>query len=289
MKNKLKIERYFQIGAHASYFTLGYFFFLGKELPLYYYPALMLILTPFFFLAMRLANSLYPWQERELTLTPIIMAGTLLLNLEGVNFGSYVLAGLFGVLSRAFLKGRARHIFNPGLFGIFVLSMLMPSVGASALGLWKSDWHFILFIAAYGHFVVYKAGRLGVCYGYMLGFSAASVAAVLAARLGHLSFNSLEFAPLLFWPATLLSTTSQIYIFHVISDPQTSPKPLRDQLIFGGLIAVVDLTLRIYLIFPAEILSYMFVQAIYGLRFANGAKQEIMVEPRLATVQGGTI
>lgn len=70
--------------------------------------------------------------------------------------------------------------------------------------------------------------------------------------------------PILFWPSTLITTTSFIFIFHVISDPKTSPTPPIYQFIFGASIGLLDFILRFNKILPAESIAYMTVQMVFG-------------------------
>lgn len=260
-----RIERILQLTAHPTYIVLGFLYFYGHQRPLYFYPMLMLVLYFIYFVFMRTANEFYDEAESLLSITPFITAGNLMLNMEAYDFKSYAIAGLLAILSRVFLKTKHGHIFNPGAFGLFAFAMLFPQNGHSSLGLWRSDLIFVTTIFVLGHIVVYKARRLSLIYGYMLGFSFLAIFSSILVKLTGLHLNGLQDMPVMFWPTTLVTSTSFIFIFHVISDPRTSPSTVKEQLIYGCLIGVVDYALRVSLILPAEIIAYIFVQASYGI------------------------
>ena len=260
-----KIERFSQIASHLLYIVLGIWKFYGNERPFYYYPLLMISTAACFMTAIWISNFFFEKKESPFSLTPYIMAGTIMLNLEAYSFWTYALAGLFGVLSRAFLRTPRGHIFNPGFFGVFILAMTLPSRGTFALGLWQSHLAYISVIMIFGNFVVYRARRLGVCYGYVGGFTALAIFANFSVKILNIKFNGLQDVPALFWPSTLLTASSLIFIFHVISDPKTSPQNLWAQILFGLAIGVFDFVLRLFLIFPAEAISYLGVQVAFAL------------------------
>lgn len=266
MKNKsIAYARYLQLFAHATYVILGYFFFLAMKRPLFYYPLLGIFLFFAFILSTKLANALYGDEEDPYSATPLIMAGTLMLNLESINFFGYAVAGLLGVFSRSFLRTKTRHIFNPGFFGAFALCMLFPFLGVPARNFWSPDPRFICTIILLGTLVVYKAKRLPVSYGYVITFALASAAATAGLRAFGIGLNGIEFAPTFFWPSTLLAPSSLIFTFHVISDPKTSPSTLKGQIAFGVCIALLDLALKLAVVIPSEMISYMAVQAVWAL------------------------
>lgn len=263
--NQFKLERLLQLVAHPTYFILGILLFNGLQRPFYYYPFLMLLNFFIFIVFIWLTNKYYDKKEAIFSMTPIIMAGTIMLNMEGYGFYAYAAAGFIGILSRSLLRTNAGHIFNPGFFGVFALSMLAPKQASFSLGLWQSNEFFLAIILCLGHVVVYRARRLSVCYGYILGFSFIAIVASIAVKTLGFNYNGLEDIPVLFWPSTLTTATSLIFIFHVISDPKTSPTDSKNQFVYGCLIALVDFTLRISLIIPAEALSYILIQSIYGV------------------------
>ncbi len=260
-----KLPRLLQLGAHFLYILLVLLFFYGFQRPFFYYPLLMITNFIIYYVLISIANKIYAKKEELISLTPVVMAGTLMLNLEAYDFKAYALAGFFGVMSRAFIKTKLGHVFNPGYFGAFVLAMLLPRFGYPSIGLWKSDLKLLILIAVLGFFIVYRAKRLQVILSYVGGFVSISILAAIFFRIIGFKFNGVDEVPILFWPATLITTTSVIFIFHVISDPKTSPSSIKEQIIFGALIGIIDYILRISLIIPAEAISYLLVQSGYSL------------------------
>lgn len=254
-------ERLLQLTAHPLYIILGLLFYYGLQRPFLYYPFLILTNFLFFVFLMSIANRFFKEKESLMTLTPIIIAGTLMLNLEAYDFRTYMIAGAISVFSRSFLKTKFGHIFNPGYFGTFVIAMLLPKYGYPSIGLWKSNIWLLILIFFLGCYIVYKAKRLRLVFGYIFSFVAIAIVTSIFLKIVGISFNGVEEVPVLFWPATLVSTSSAIFIFHVISDPKTSPSDAKAQIIFGACIATFDYLLRISLIIPAEAISYLFVQS----------------------------
>lgn len=276
-----RIERLLQLTAHPSYIILGWAFFYGYQRPLSYYPMLMVANYFFYAATMFIANKLFEKKEDLISLTPIIMAGNILLNMEAYRFTTYALAGLIGAVSRAFLKNKKAHIFNPGYFGFFAVAMLFPESGHTSLGLWKSNLAFVIFIFLLGNLVVYKAQRLRVVWGYLLGFSAVAIFFSILSKSTGIHYFGLDEVPVLFWPTSLLTVTSFVFTFHVISDPKTSPLKSSHQIIFGCLIGLIDFVLRASLIMPAEAISYVLVQAMYGIYCANSSVELAITEEKL--------
>jgi hypothetical protein len=264
-KKNVLIARALQMTAHPSYILLGFLFFYGMQRPFQYYIYLIAFTTVIFHISIYLSNKVYSFQENPWSLTPFITAGNIILNMEAYSIWTYFYAATFAIFSRALLKTKDGHIFNPGYFGVFCMAMLFPKMAYPSIGLWQSNNLFVLFIFVFGNIVVYRAKRLYLIYSYIFSFSLFTFGFNLLCKLFQFNFNgNIDVSPL-FWPATIITTTSFVFIFHVISDPKTSPKTPTEQIIFGLTIGTIDFLLRMNLILPAEMIAYVATQALYGI------------------------
>lgn len=207
---------------------------------------------------------------RRFPLSGLVAGSSVFLFLESRSPLVYVAAGLAAAASKHLLAWRGRHAFNPGNFGVLFMVLLWPRAAASTGDLWATDTWFILLIAVCGGAVAWLARRWAVALGYAAVFSGAFALAAAAARLFAPDSPYAALPPLL-GLGLCLNPFTLIYILHMITDPRTTPGPLRGQLAFGAAVAVADLVLRRAWVLNSPHLALALVCVLRHLWLVRGA------------------
>jgi hypothetical protein len=190
-----------------------------------------------------------------LNFSVIAIVNSVLANFEPYTFSAFFACSMLAMASKLFIHdAEGKHVYNPSAFGIVAAVVLFPSIASPSVLAWGDFWPWGTLAAAIpGAIATYSAGTIRIILGYFLSFALMSVGA-------HYLFP--EAVQVFFWPSTLLSIGSVIFIFGVISDPRTSPQNAKNQWLFGITIAAVDLFLRRHSILIAELLAYLAAQSI---------------------------
>jgi hypothetical protein len=162
--------------------------------------------------------------------------------LDGIEY--FVLAAVLSLLSKYLVRPGGRHVFNPSNLGLV--------------------WTFVIV----GPFVVYPQwlywGPLGVPVGLTLAVivagalwvlrplgmlpMAGSFLATLAVLVGALAATGQSFfaiwhpgpvTGLFYWVTIVLSPETLIFVFFMMSDPQTAPRSPSGRIVFGAATALV--------------------------------------------------
>lgn len=184
-------------------------------------------------------------------------------NMEVYSWFGVFVVGFFAMASKWFLlDGRGRHVFNPSAVAVVIATVLFPSTVSAAGTSWAGHWGLPLAVLTVGGLAAWKAGTLSVVLAYFGGFALVSTAySLLGAKFGLLPHWEVASVPPLFWAGTLVSVGSMIFMFGVISDPMTAPRGVRNQILFGLFMAVMDYILRRNFIIMADLFAYLITQA----------------------------
>ncbi|MCB0378660.1 MAG: RnfABCDGE type electron transport complex subunit D [Bdellovibrionales bacterium] len=136
--------------------------------------------------------------------------------------------------SKAFLQIQGRHIFNPGAFAIVISNLgLVHAVSPEAILRWTGDLKLSLFIFLCGLFLAIKVRRWAV----VLAFYGVSI--LVSPTLSLFSpIPPLSYVHNLMWEGIV------IMAFFMLTDPKTSPSHMKNQLLYGGFIAILAQYLR---------------------------------------------
>lgn len=147
---------------------------------------------------------------------------------------------LYGVLSFIaiaskwiFRTPKGEHVFNPANIAILVGVCLFPNsiiIDAHQFFNWYEFYLWVIFL---GSITVILANRWAVVLSYVAGFA-----------LGSYCQSLLSPENFIFYFFQLLNSTNLIFMFHMLSDPMTSPSRLKKQIFFGVAVGVVDQILR---------------------------------------------
>ncbi len=146
----------------------------------------------------------------------------------------FALAAVLSIMSKYVLKHRGRHIWNPSNFGLSWLFFFAPFSVAGLSIQWGNNILPMLVIWALGIFIILKARRLHITLVYVLGFL---FFAYLRGLITGASFFT-EVAP-------LTGPMYQLFVFFMITDPATTVKNKKGQMLVAFLVAFVEFLLRL--------------------------------------------
>jgi enediyne biosynthesis protein E5 len=141
----------------------------------------------------------------------------------------YAALGVLSIASKFLIREERSHIFNPTNFAIVLGVLWFPSTIIIDASRWSAPLRGALLMAAVGLLISWRAKRLGVALAYQGVFG-------LTALARALSYGVHPIMPL----APMTGPGFQLFSFYMVTDPATSPAALREGLIFGALVAVLD-------------------------------------------------
>jgi Na+-translocating ferredoxin:NAD+ oxidoreductase RnfD subunit len=146
---------------------------------------------------------------------------------------------LFAIGGKFLLTLKGRHVFNPALFGV-VASILFSDnlITPSPAYQWNGIESMALFIMMPGLLLVVPGvGRLPIALSFLVTFTVQTFLRAWVMR-HHLPFETL-------FLGTLTSPAFFLFTFFMITDPATSPKPVKTQIKVGAAIATCDLAFHL--------------------------------------------
>jgi hypothetical protein len=162
----------------------------------------------------------------------------------------FVLCGLISITSKYVLRIGDRHIWNPTNFGVTMLLFLAPAhVASLSVQAGNNGWA-VLAIWILGGMIMYRLGRFHIPLAFMLAF--VPLAFFRSFVTGH---------P---WQTELAPITSpmfQLYMFFMITDPKTTVRGRRSQMLVAVLVAAMETLLR---------LAFRDVHSLYHALFIVG-------------------
>jgi Na+-transporting NADH:ubiquinone oxidoreductase subunit NqrB len=162
----------------------------------------------------------------------LITALGLSLLLRANQASTIILAGTCAILSKAVLRFRGKHIFNPANFGLVAALLLTPDAWISP-GQWgEGGWYALLFLGA-GGLVLQKVGRWDTTLGFLVTY--AGLEALRNVWLGW-SWDV--------WAHRLISGSLLLFALFMVTDPRTIPNARQGRLIWAGAIALLSFILR---------------------------------------------
>ena len=146
----------------------------------------------------------------------------------------FALAAVISIMSKYVLRFQGRHIWNPSNFGISWVLLFLPS-SAAALGIqWGNNIWPMLVIWILGLFIVWRVKRLHITITYVISFILFSYFRSLITGDAFLA----EIAP-------LTGPMYQLFIFFMITDPPTTVRNRRGQMLVVFIVAFAEFILRL--------------------------------------------
>jgi hypothetical protein len=148
-------------------------------------------------------------------------------------FWPYLITAMISITSKYILQYKGRHLWNPSNFGISWMLFMAPfSVAGLSIQWGNNIWPMVI-IWALGSVIVFRAKRLHVTLTYVVSFI---FFAFMRSQLTGDAFLA-EVAP-------LTGPMYQLFIFFMITDPPTSVRSTKGQILVAFLIALVEFILR---------------------------------------------
>ena len=179
------------------------------------------------------------------------------------------------ITSKYVLRVKGRHIWNPSNFGICVLLFLAPFAVAGLSIQWGNYLLPMAVIWTLGCVTIYRLKRFHICATYVASFLLLSF--VRSLITGHT-----------FWAevAPLTGPMYQLYVFFMITDPNTTVGTRRGRIIVAFLVALVEMLLRLDQVVHAPYYA-LFIVGPAALLFEMWRKSRQTSTQELAAQQGG--
>lgn len=154
--------------------------------------------------------------------------------LESYDARVFVLASLWGITSKYFIRDRQGHFFNPSNFGIVAALALCHGLATVAPGSqWGGKAWIPMVILVLGTTMMARVKRLDLVGAWLAGYA---VMGLLRVALGQ--------GGIVFALGPMLSGEFALFSFSMMPDPKTSPHTARGRVLWGAGIAVTDGVLR---------------------------------------------
>lgn len=146
----------------------------------------------------------------------------------------FILCSLISITSKYAIRWRGRHLWNPSNLGVSAMLFGAPATVASLSIHWGNALWPMYVVWALGSLIIMKLRRFHICLTYVASFLAFS--AVRSAITGD---------PWLSAVAPITGPMYQLFIFFMITDPRTTVRSKRGQVLVAFLIAVAEAILRL--------------------------------------------
>ena len=155
------------------------------------------------------------------------------------NFYVLFIPVFFAIGSKYIFTFNDRHVFNPAQAAVsFSLLFASTLITSSPAYQWNGIAHMGIFIAGFGMFIlVPKVKRLPLVASFLFFFTLQILFRSWLMK-HHLPFETLFFG-------TITSPAFFLFTFFMITDPATSPRETKKQILFGFLLALFDLVYHI--------------------------------------------
>jgi len=163
-------------------------------------------------------------------------------SLHGIEF--FLLAGAVSLLSKHLLRPGGRHRFNPSNIGIVWCLLVVGPNHVFAQYLWWGPSRIGVTLA----YLVICVGALWVLRAVRMVSMAAAFLLPFAAVIGAYALLGSSFVAiwhvgpvvgLEYWADIALSPEVLVFVFFMISDPQTAPKTTRGRVAYGAATALI--------------------------------------------------
>ncbi len=178
----------------------------------------------------------------------------------------YAVTGMLSIISKYVLQYKGKHIWNPSNFGVSWMLFTAPLTVAVLSIQWGNNMLPIIIIWLLGLVIVYRAKRYNITITYVISFV---FFALLRSYLTGDSFLA-EVAP-------ITGPMYQLFIFFMITDPVTTVKSKKGQVLVAFLIAFVEFILRMNQFIYAPFYSLFIVGPIAMIIEQNLAKVKKLI------------
>ena len=146
----------------------------------------------------------------------------------------YALTSLISITSKYVLRVKGRHLWNPTNFGVSAVVFLAPATAAVLSIQWGNVVAPMAVIWVLGSVIVWRVGRAHLSATYVVSFLFFSF--VRSAITG---------TPWLANVAPITGPMYQLFTFFMVTDPKTTVKSTRAQIVVVILVAFVEMLMRL--------------------------------------------
>ena len=186
-----------------------------------------------------LAEMLLAWLFTRTLLFPIsayITGLSIGILLESYDVRVFVLACLWGIASKYFIRDKQGHFFNPSNFGIVAALALCHGLATVAPGSqWGGKAWIPMVILVLGTTMMTRVRRIDLVGAWLIGYV---VMGLIRVALGQ--------GGIVFALGPMLSGEFALFTFSMMPDPKTSPHTPRGRVLWGAGIAITDGVLRYF-------------------------------------------
>ena len=150
-------------------------------------------------------------------------------------FWPYALCSAISITSKYVLRVNNQHIWNPSNFGIVAMLVLASDTVAGLSVQWGNNLLPMVVVWCFGAAIIHAVGRFHITLTYVVSFLVFAV--LRSAWTGH---------PVLSELAPITGPMYQLFIFFMITDPRTTVRPVRGQVLVAFLVAAVEAVMRLY-------------------------------------------
>ena len=154
--------------------------------------------------------------------------------LRSPAFWPYALCSALAITSKYVLRVKNRHIWNPSNFGICAMLFLASEFVTTLSIQWGNNLWAMLVIWALGSAIIWRVRRFHICAVYVLSFL---LFAFLRTWITGEPWQS-EISP-------ITGPEYQLFIFFMITDPKTTVRSRRGQMLVAFAVAAVEMVLRL--------------------------------------------
>lgn len=146
----------------------------------------------------------------------------------------YALCSAISITSKYLIRVDGRHIWNPSNLGIVAMLVLAADAVASLSVQWGNTFLPMITVWVFGAVIINTLGRFHITLTYVVSFLA--FAAMRSALTGH---------PFLAEAAPITGPMYQLYIFFMITDPKTTVRTRRGQMLTAFAVAALEAAMRL--------------------------------------------
>jgi len=166
----------------------------------------------------------------------------------------FALCSVISIMSKYVLRVKGRHIWNPSNFGIGLLLFLSPEIMSVLSIQWGNNLLPIAVIWILGSIIIWRARRFHISATYVVSFL---VFAVIRSWITGDPLAS-EVAP-------ITGPMYQLFVFFMVTDPKTTVRPRKWQMIVVFFVAFVEFLLRLNQVVYAAIYALFIVGPVANL------------------------
>ena len=146
----------------------------------------------------------------------------------------YFFASFISICSKYVLRANGRHLWNPTNFGVSVMAFLAPATVTVLSIQWGNNLAPMAVIWLLGSVIVWRVGRGHISAAYVVSFLVFTVVRTLITG-----------TPFLANVAPITGPMYQLFIFFMVTDPKTTVRSKRWQVVVVIAVAFVEMLLRL--------------------------------------------